>query len=556
KEELADGASRRPLCTANATYDVAVQGGFNLLDVVRTSQLHAPVRVEASARRKQFGAVVLAELSAEGIDGNVDYPAVGLKLNLAHNIRGGLSQGLAELVEVFEVRLVEGVTDDLDVHLIEVLRRQAVHELFPVAQRPRRSRRSAEKTPELTKRRVDEHSAVQFLDVGGNAQGGHGVEDADRVAPLQQFVRVALVQSPRDEEDDIVDHISIAFFFWRERRGANRTRRRSRKSVHAVSTNQPGQSAAWNCCAPALRTSCTRETLPGRPQRARGGLVHEAEPRCRTFESGDRKSDERTPPPPPFPLPVSRQHPRPLTGRRRGQTFQRLALGQVDIVGVSEDAAPEPADDAWREKRRDESRWFKSLLAHDSAMSARDFLPAAGCGPHPRGQAIRLPGMRLLPLLPLCRCVFPAATSPTGRTQAPTLTLGVAVVDVEAVWTAAKGDDRNVTAEKEEAMVGDHMGPRVRAHESPAHARMTVMSDPAATYNSLDVLSEVDRQAIIMKGAKVQYGMLVITGTCDDNTWLFHLDATPARGQGESEETSVAFCGINAGLRRSACTPG
>ena len=48
---------------------------------------------------------------------------------LAHGLGGGAAHLAAELVEVLEVGLVERVTDDLDVHLIQVLLRDAVDEV-------------------------------------------------------------------------------------------------------------------------------------------------------------------------------------------------------------------------------------------------------------------------------------------------------------------------------------------------------------------------------------------------------------------------------------------
>ena len=41
--------------------------------------------------------------------------------NFAHDFLGFAADVLAEVVEGLEIRLVEGVADDLDVHLVQVL---------------------------------------------------------------------------------------------------------------------------------------------------------------------------------------------------------------------------------------------------------------------------------------------------------------------------------------------------------------------------------------------------------------------------------------------------
>ena len=56
------------------------------------------------------------------VDGDDECAAVGLEgEDGAHDVLSLTADPLAELVKGFEVRLVEGVPDDLDVHLVQVL---------------------------------------------------------------------------------------------------------------------------------------------------------------------------------------------------------------------------------------------------------------------------------------------------------------------------------------------------------------------------------------------------------------------------------------------------
>jgi hypothetical protein len=70
------------------------------------------------------------ELGVEGVDGDVDGAAVGLEGEDAlHDVGGGLPEGGAEVVEVFEVGFVDGVADDFDVEVVEVVGGEAVAEV-------------------------------------------------------------------------------------------------------------------------------------------------------------------------------------------------------------------------------------------------------------------------------------------------------------------------------------------------------------------------------------------------------------------------------------------
>lgn len=55
----------------------------------------------------------------------------------------------------------------------------------------------------------DEYGLVELLDVRGDAEGGHGVEHAERVTPLEQLVRVPFVEGAGNQENDVVNHVGV-----------------------------------------------------------------------------------------------------------------------------------------------------------------------------------------------------------------------------------------------------------------------------------------------------------------------------------------------------------
>lgn len=71
--------------------------------------------------------VVAGELRADGVERDVERAAVGLKRQHAvHDLGGGAAQSVAKRVKVVQVRLVQRVAQHLDVHLVQVLRRQVL----------------------------------------------------------------------------------------------------------------------------------------------------------------------------------------------------------------------------------------------------------------------------------------------------------------------------------------------------------------------------------------------------------------------------------------------
>lgn len=60
---------------------------------------------------------------------------------------------------------------------------------------------------------------VQLLHVRGHTQRRHRIENAEGVTPLEQLVRVPLMQRPEREEDDVVDHVRVGDVVHERREG-------------------------------------------------------------------------------------------------------------------------------------------------------------------------------------------------------------------------------------------------------------------------------------------------------------------------------------------------
>ena len=60
----------------------------------------------------------------------------------------------------------------------------------------------------LTERRVDEHGVVELRGGGGDVDGLHLFEGAEWVALAHQLRDRPLVQRPRDQQDNVVDHVA------------------------------------------------------------------------------------------------------------------------------------------------------------------------------------------------------------------------------------------------------------------------------------------------------------------------------------------------------------
>ena len=94
----------------------------HLLDFVRFGEEVVACREQTTDRREQPGALLLAQFGPERVDGDVDGTTVAFKReNVVHNlVRRPANFGLDELVKVLQVRLVQRVSNDFNVQVIEV----------------------------------------------------------------------------------------------------------------------------------------------------------------------------------------------------------------------------------------------------------------------------------------------------------------------------------------------------------------------------------------------------------------------------------------------------
>jgi hypothetical protein len=95
---------------------------LHLLHLFRSCQEVIPRWIQVSNGREQASALFFAQVGAEGIDGYVDGAPVSFKSkDSVHVVVGWSSDGRRdEVVKVFEVRFVEGVSDNFDVQVIEI----------------------------------------------------------------------------------------------------------------------------------------------------------------------------------------------------------------------------------------------------------------------------------------------------------------------------------------------------------------------------------------------------------------------------------------------------
>lgn len=110
--------------------------------------------------------------------------------DLAHNVGGGAAHVLAKVVERLQIGLVERVTDDLDVHLVQILLGDAVDE-------------------EGGQRCVHQHGVVQLGGRRGHVNGLHLLEAAQGMAFGDQLRNGTLVQRASDQQDNVVDHVAV-----------------------------------------------------------------------------------------------------------------------------------------------------------------------------------------------------------------------------------------------------------------------------------------------------------------------------------------------------------
>lgn len=155
---------------------VVIGHTLDLLELAAIREHGQPFRVQLADARVQLLSIVLCQLGAKRVNGNVERAAVGLKLssskagaqlvrlgektggggpykgrarpvctaaskrwlqlpewcylkNLAHDIGRGTAQLLAKLVKILQVLFVQSAPDDLNVELVQIRFRDAVDEV-------------------------------------------------------------------------------------------------------------------------------------------------------------------------------------------------------------------------------------------------------------------------------------------------------------------------------------------------------------------------------------------------------------------------------------------
>lgn len=100
-----------------------VDGSYYCVDIIRSGKRVIPFGEEAADRGEQSRSLLFGELGAKGVNGNVERASVGFKSkDTGHDLRSRCRKSLTELVEIFKIRFVQGVTDNLNVEVIKILR--------------------------------------------------------------------------------------------------------------------------------------------------------------------------------------------------------------------------------------------------------------------------------------------------------------------------------------------------------------------------------------------------------------------------------------------------
>mmetsp|Transcript_8692 Transcript_8692/g.22694 ORF Transcript_8692/g.22694 Transcript_8692/m.22694 type:complete len:273 (+) Transcript_8692:469-1287(+) len=163
-----------------AIVGVGVDRRTHRVEVGRSREARRALRVEET----DGGVERLARLEVkrgdvDRVDGDIDRATVCLEEeDVAHHLACRATNALAEGVEVLEVRLVQRITDDLNVHLAEVIERYAVAKVG-------------------AERGVHEHHPIQLLGVGRHRRGHQRIKQAKRVQLARHVLNVTVVLHAR-----------------------------------------------------------------------------------------------------------------------------------------------------------------------------------------------------------------------------------------------------------------------------------------------------------------------------------------------------------------------
>mmetsp|Transcript_34934 Transcript_34934/g.54445 ORF Transcript_34934/g.54445 Transcript_34934/m.54445 type:complete len:375 (+) Transcript_34934:166-1290(+) len=172
---------------------VVVQGSTNIVSIGSLSQELDTIRVKVTKVAVQPRSVIRGELSVERVDGDGDGSTVGLEFeDLAHDLSSLTTLELAVMVEVLQISLVEGVTDDFNVQLAQIT--LGGDTLLEVR----------------GKGGLDHEPLVTVFNGGVDGEGSHTFESTKGMGLLNQLFWGTVVHSTRNEEDGVVNHVRVA----------------------------------------------------------------------------------------------------------------------------------------------------------------------------------------------------------------------------------------------------------------------------------------------------------------------------------------------------------
>jgi len=180
-------------CTFEALLVLTVIFGnlSNLIIVISSCKSLESIWCEPATGWVQFLPVILGKLGSKGVDSDDECTPIRLETkNLTHHVRGLAADVATEVVEGFQVGFVEGITDYLYVHFVEIL--------FVDARLEERGEGS-----------VDKHRIIKFCWSAGDMNSFHLLETTQRMALADKLRNGPLMKSACDEEDNIVNHVAI-----------------------------------------------------------------------------------------------------------------------------------------------------------------------------------------------------------------------------------------------------------------------------------------------------------------------------------------------------------
>lgn len=107
-----------------------VADSTDLINIVCPCQSIVPSWKQTANCREELSPLLFGKLCVEGVNGDIDSSAIGLEREYPmHDLGRRVSERRAKVVEIFQVCLVQGISDDFDVKIVKVLSRYAIAEV-------------------------------------------------------------------------------------------------------------------------------------------------------------------------------------------------------------------------------------------------------------------------------------------------------------------------------------------------------------------------------------------------------------------------------------------